>query len=93
MKKSAFNLVDEVYDEGHYLLVKKGSTEEMIDYKNIKNINYNVGGNPDVVTLSLRNPCQFGDEVSFAPQSGWVPFRKNKDIIELIDKVDKLKNG
>jgi len=48
---------------------------------------------PNRVTLSLRIPCQFGNEVSFSPPTSWVPFRKNEDIIKLIDKVDKLRNG
>lgn len=94
MKKLVFDLMDEVFDEGScYLLVKNGNTEERIDYQNIRNISYTVLTNPNRVTLSLRIPCRFGNEVSFSPPLSWVPFREDKDIIELINKVDKSRDG
>ena len=94
MKKLVFDLMDEVFDEGScYLLVKNKNAEERIDYQNIKNISYTVMTNPNRVTLSLRNPCKFGNEVSFSPQMSWMPFRKNKNIIELINNVDKIRGG
>jgi len=94
MKKLVFDLMDEVFDEGScYLLVKNKNIEERIDYQNIKNISYTVMTNPNRVTLSLRSPCKFGNEVSFSSQMSWVPFRENKDIIELINKVDKIRGG
>jgi hypothetical protein len=94
MKKMVFDLMDEVFDEGScYLLVKNKNTEERIDYQNIKNISYTVMTNPNRVTLSLRNPCKFGNEVSFSSQMSWVPFRENKEILELINKVDKIRGG
>ena len=94
MKKLVFDLMDEVIDEGSfYVLVKNKNTEERIDYQNIKNISYTVMTNPNRVTLSLRSPCRFGKEVSFSPPMSWVPFRENKDIIELINKVDKIRGG
>jgi len=94
MKKLVFDLMDEVFDEGScYLLVKNKNTEERIDYQNIKNISYTVMTNPNRVTISLRSPCRFGNEVSFSPPVSWVPFRDNKDIIELINKVDKIRGS
>lgn len=94
MKKLVFDLMDEVFDEGrYYLIVKNKNTEERIDYQNIKNISYTVMTNPNRVTLSLRSPCRSGNEVSFSPPMSWVPFRENKDIIELINKVDKIRGG
>jgi len=94
MKKLVFDLMDEVFDDGiGCLLVRNKDIEEKIDYRSIKNVNYTVMTNPHRVTLSLRTPCKFGNEVSFIPEMSWMPFRKNKDIIELIDKVDKLRRG
>ena len=93
MKNLVLDLMDEVFDEGSYILVKNKNTEERIEYKNIKNISYSLMMNPNRVTLSLRVPCRFGSEISFMPQTSWVPFRKNKDIVELIDKVDKIRGG
>ncbi len=93
MRALVFDLMDEVWDEGTSLLVRNKNKEERIDFRNIRNISYSVMTNPNRVTLSLRIPCQFGNEVSFCPPTSWVPFRKSKEIIELIDKVDKLKNS
>jgi hypothetical protein len=94
MKKLVFDLVDEVFDDGiSCLLVRNKNKEERIDYRNIKNVNYTVMTNPHRATLSLRTPCKFGNEVSFIPEMSWIPFRKNRNIIELIDKVDKLRGG
>jgi hypothetical protein len=94
MKKLVFDLMDEVFDDSiSCLLIRNKSTEERIDYKSIKNISYSVITNPPRVTLSLRTPCKFGNEVSFIPQMSWVPFKKSKDILELIDRVDKLRGG
>jgi hypothetical protein len=93
LRALVFDLMDEVWDEGTTLLVRNKNKEERIYFKNIKNISYSVMTSPNRLTLSLRTPCQFGNEVSFSPPTSWVPFRKNEDIIELIDKVDKLRNG
>ena len=94
MRAFIFDLMDEVWDEGNSLLVRNKNKVERIDFKNIKNIGYTFLIYPNRVTLSLRIPSQFGSEVSFSPLiSSWMPFRKNKDIDELIDKVDKLRTG
>ncbi len=93
MKALVFDLMDEVRDEGSYLLIKNKGMEERVYFKNIKNISYTFMTNPDRVTLSLRIPGQFGDEVTFCPKTSPMPFRKNKDILGLIDKVDKAKSG
>lgn len=92
MKKMVFDLMDEVFDEGScYLLVKNNNTEERIDYQNIKNISYTVMTNPNRATMNLRIPCRFGNEVSFSPPMSLVPFRENRDITELINRVDRIR--
>ncbi len=59
MKALVFDLMDEVRDEGSYLLIKNKGMEERVYFKNIKNISYTFMTNPDRVTLSLRIPGQF----------------------------------
>ena len=93
MRALVFDLMDEVYDEGSNLLVKNRNKEERINLKNIKNISYSFMTNPNRVTLSLRVSSQFGNEITFSPPASWVPFKKNNDILELIDRVDKIRSG
>jgi len=40
MKKSVFNLADEVLDAGNALIVRSGGQEERIALSDIKNVNY-----------------------------------------------------
>ena len=91
MKKLVFDLIDEVYDEGTSLLLKNGGREVRVNLKDIKNVSYSTMVNPPKVTLSIRYETEFGDELSFSPQTSWMPFKKNKDIVELIDRIDKAR--
>jgi hypothetical protein len=93
MKKFFFDLVDEVWDNGSYLIIKNKGEEDRIHYINIKDISYSIETSPNRVTISLRTPSKFGSEVSFSPQSSWIPFKKNRIIAELIDRIDKAKIG
>jgi len=88
MKKFLFDLADEAWDAGDALLVKFGSEEELIPFSNVMNVSYTTLVNPNRVTLTLRQPCRFGKEVSFSPPSRFVPFAKNPIIDELIQRID-----
>jgi hypothetical protein len=91
MKKIVFDLIDEVYDEGKSLLFKNKGKEVRVPLEEIKNVSYTTRGNPHRVTLSIRHSTQFGDELTFSPPQSWIPFKKNKDIEELIDRIDKAR--
>ena len=91
MKKLLWDLIDEVYDEGTALLFKNKGREFRVDLKDIKNVSYTTMVNPPRVTLSIRYQTELGDELSFSPPSSWVPFKKNKDILLLIDRIDKAR--
>ena len=41
--------------------------------------------------MSVRYKTDLGDELSFCPPASWIPFKKNKDIEELIDRIDKAR--
>jgi hypothetical protein len=91
MKMLVFDLIDEVYDEGTTLLFKNKGIEVRVDLKDIKNVSYSTITNPPRVTLSIRYKTQLGDELSFSPPMSLIPFKKNKDIEELIDRIDRAR--
>ena len=88
MKKMVFSLVDEVFDVGDALLVKNGSHEEQIPLADITNISYAQMMNPPQVTLSLRQPTNFGDKVTFCAPTRLIPFATSPVIDDLIRRVD-----
>ena len=91
MKKLIWDLIDEVYDEETALLFKNGGTEFRVNLKDIKNVSYTTMVNPPRVTLSIRYSTVLGDQLSFSPPASWIPFKKNKDIEELIDRIDEAR--
>src|SRR5438067_12248331 len=56
MKKLVWNLVDEVYDDGDYLLIKNRDSEIRIDLTNIMNVSATTLVNPRRIVLRLREP-------------------------------------
>jgi len=94
MRNLVFDLVDEVWDDGDSLVVKNKNKELRIPLGNIRDIRYSPLSRPSRVTLSLREKCEFGYEVTFMPREIFLPnFRKNKEIEDLIDRVGKSRNG
>ena len=89
MKKLVWDLVDEVYDCGEFLLVKNRDEEERIALSNIMNVNSSTYINPPRITLRLVNSGKFGSEVAFSPITGFKlnPFAKNAVAEDLIVRV------
>ena len=88
MKKLVFDLVDEVWDDGDALLVKNRGQEERIALSDIKNVSYSPYMNPPRVTLSLRMPSVFGDQITFGAPIRLIPFSTSPMINDLIERVD-----
>jgi hypothetical protein len=88
MKKLVFDLVDEVWDDGDSLIVRNAGREERIPLTEIRNVSYSVLVNPPRVTLSLRQPTNFGSEVTFCAPLQLVPFSTSPIINKLIDRID-----
>jgi hypothetical protein len=90
MKNLVWGLVDEVYDCGDSLLVRKAGQEDHIPLANVMNISATTLTNPPRVTLRLREPGLFGNEVTFSPVSGFRmnPFARNPIVDDLIVRVD-----
>ena len=91
MKNLVFDLIDEVYDGGSTLLFKNNGKTVRINLTDIKNVSYSVMVNPPRVTISVRHKTEFGDELSFSPPGSLIPFKKNKEITELIDRIDRAR--
>jgi hypothetical protein len=73
--------------------VKNKNKELRIPLCNIRNIKHATMSSPSRVTLSLREKCEFGYEVTFMPREVFFPnFRKNQEIEDLIDRVNKSRN-
>jgi hypothetical protein len=88
MKRLIFDLVDEVWEDGDSLIVKNRGEEQRIALSDIKNVSYSPYMNPPRVTLSLRRPTPFGDQITFAAPVRFIPFATSPLINDLIDRVD-----
>lgn len=90
------NLVDEVRDAGSFLVVRKGDVEDRVAFGDILHINASSVSYPDRLTLRLRTPGKFGDEIDFlVGKSRWpLDPRPSKEIAEsLIRRVDEARRG
>ncbi|HXF78924.1 MAG TPA: hypothetical protein VN598_08690 [Usitatibacter sp.] len=88
--KLIWNLADEVYDGGDYLLVKRGRLEERIALSDIMNVDSSVMVNPPRITLRLARPGKLGNEVVFSPVRPMTlnPFARSAIAEDLIVRVD-----
>jgi hypothetical protein len=57
----------------------------------IKNVSYSPFINPPRVTLSLRRPTVFGDQITFSAPVRLVPFSTSPVINDLIERVDRAR--
>ncbi|MCG7531377.1 hypothetical protein MHM98_08445 [Psychrobium sp. MM17-31] len=93
MKALIFDLMDEVFDAGDSLIVRNKGRDIRVALKDIKNVSYQVMSNPQRVTLSLRKKIDFGQEISFTPVTSLWAFKKNRDILALIDRIDETRGS
>jgi hypothetical protein len=91
MKKLVFDLVDEVWDDGDSLLIKNRGKQQRVALSDIKNVSYSPYINPPRVTLSLRKPTIFGDQITFGAPMRLVPFSTSPRINDLIERVDRAR--
>ena len=94
MRKLIWNLADEVFDCGDFLLVRNGGDEDHLALSNIINVNSSTYTNPPVITLRLATPGKFGPEVAFSPTRPFTlnPFKPNPVAEDLIVRVDKARS-
>lgn len=89
-RRLLFDLMDEVYDSGDALVVRNNDQEDRIALTNITNVSYSQFVNPPRVTLSLREKCRFGDQVTFSPPTylKFDLFAPNPMIEDLIKRIE-----
>lgn len=92
MKRLVFDLVDEAWDAGDYLILKNKGIEETVRLDNIMNVSSTMLVNPPRVTLTLRTPGRLGKEITFSPPPSMNPFKKSPIVEELIQRVDAARN-
>lgn len=92
-KKQLWNLADEVYDCGDFLLVKNRGKEDKVALSNIMNVNFTVQS-PPKITLSLVKTGKFGTEILFSPISQIIFSKsaKNQVAEDLIVRVNQAKS-
>ena len=88
MKKLVFDLADEVLDDGDALIIRNREVEERVAFSDVINVSYSPFMNPPRVTLSLKKPGLFGDQVSFCAPAMLVPFSTSPIIDDLIKRID-----
>jgi hypothetical protein len=95
MRKLVWDLVDEVYDCGNFLLVRSGGEEERIPLSNIMNVSAAILVNPPRITLTLVKPCKFGSQIDFSPVRPFSlnPFAGNEVAEDLIVRAYKARSG
>ena len=95
-RKLIWVLADEVEYFGDYLRVRRGSVEERVNLVDVMNVSMNQFSNPRRLSLRLRKPGAFGDEIVFIPQTQGLrlnPFARNPIAERLIQRVDRLRSG
>jgi len=94
MKKLVWDLADEVYDGGDFLLVRNRGDEERVALSNVMNVSVTMLVNPPRITLRLVTPGKFGSEIVFSPAARLRlnPFAKNEIGEDLIVRVDRARS-
>ena len=97
MKRLIWDLVDEVYDHGDYLVVRNRGDEARIDLADIMNVSVSTFMNPQRVTLRLVRRSRFGHEISFSPARPFTlnPFAsmaRNEIAENLMVRVDQARS-
>jgi len=95
MRQVVFDLVNEAWDAGDYLIFKNKGIEETVPLTNIMNMSYTVLINPPRVTLTLRTPSRLGKEITFSPPASMNPFnafKKSPIVDKLIQRVDRARS-
>jgi hypothetical protein len=82
------DLVDQVWDAGDALIVRNKSEEDRVLLSDIMTVSYSTAVRPPRVTLQLRTPSRFGDEISFVGPVGLLLKLDSAPIERLIARID-----
>lgn len=95
-KVSLRDIMDEVYDCGDFLVLKKRGEEDTVLLSNINNVRFSTDGQgvSARITLSLDSPGKFGQEITFAPPPQiYFGTPKNQIAADLLARVDRARSG
>ena len=87
-KSLLWDLMDEVWDGGDCVVVCNGGKKVVVPLANCINVNYSQWVNPQRITLTLREPCEFGREIAFMPPQRMFPWGTPQIVRDLIERVD-----
>ena len=87
--------MDEVYDCGDYLLIKRGGQEDTVLLSNINYVRFsNVrGGGQPRIHLILDAPGKFGAEILFVPPQNPLAPRTNGVAEDLVARVNEARSA
>lgn len=94
MRKFIWDLADEVRDGGSFLVVRRGDVEDRVQLANVMNVGMTQFVNPPRLTLRLRTPGKFGDEIAFIPKMPafrFNRFARNEIAEDLVKRVDRAR--
>ena len=91
-RRLVWDLADEVYDAGDYLVFRKGNQEQTVGLTDIINIDYSQMSSPERVTIHVRSEGPIGRELVFVPPMRLKWFGRAPIVSELIDRVDRARH-
>ncbi|WP_449427351.1 hypothetical protein [Rhodanobacter umsongensis] len=95
-RKLIHDLVDEVWLDGDWLVVKNRGEKIRVALSDVINVNATTMTNPRRVTVMLRTDSRFGRNLTFipaSPRSFLAAFRPDPIAMELIQRVDALRGA
>lgn len=95
-RKLLHDLLDEVWLDGDYLVVKNRGEKIRVALSDVMNVNASTMTNPRRVTLMLRTGSRLGRNLTFIPASprGFMSaFNPDPIATELIERVDGLRGA
>lgn len=93
-RRLVFDLVDAVWLDGDFLVVKNRGEQRRVALADVMNVNCTSLSNPRRITLMLRTDSRLGRSVSFipaSPRSFLSAFKPDPIANELIERVDALR--
>lgn len=91
-KYIAWDLCDEVFDHGDYLLFRKGDNEQKVWLKDIMNISYAHLSSPERIVIYTKSSGTIGNELAFRLPNRLNFFAKSPIVRELVERVDNARN-
>lgn len=95
-RKLIFDLVDEVWLDGDWLVVKNRDEQRRVALSDVMNANATTMTNPRRITVMLRTDTRYGRSFSFMPASprGFLSaFKPDPIATDLIERVDALRRA